>query len=233
MKQAPPEVHGRFVNLTFAFRAKCSVRYYTLLSMQTPRSLSRQHPTCRAPTVHCLLSTACCVLPTVYCVLRIAYCLLSRNAPPCRALAVLSAVCCLLSTVYRVLPTVYCLVTARLSRTDCVLCTARYPLCVVNVCGARAADVPRGGYARFGREGAGVQEAHPDVHRTHAGDDVPGGEATEYGAVPGLGESFEFVEAKLACFAWCCLVRGRGFCHGVAGGYSARLLSERWLACAQ
>lgn len=62
--------------------------------------------------------------------------------------------------------------------------------CVLNVCGALAADVRRGGHARFGREGAGVQEANPDVHRTHAGGHVPGGQATEHGAVPRLGESF-------------------------------------------
>ena len=65
--------------------------------------------------------------------------------------------------------------------------------------------MPRRGHARFDREGAGVQEAHPDVHRPHAGDDVPGSEATKHGAVPGLGESLERGRSMQPVVDWCWL----------------------------
>lgn len=149
------------------------------------------------------------------------------------------------------------LVTPHLSRTDCLLCLMcllRLPCllclmclllcliclllclicyyCVYRVycacCGADASDVPRGRHARFGREGAGVQEAHPDVHRTHAGDHVPGREATEHRAVPRLGES--------SCSAWAKLeldgLAGSGCgCHGFALGYNAVPLLEPMVSC--
>lgn len=52
------------------------------------------------------------------------------------------------------------------------------------------ADLRGGGYARLDREGAGVLEARPRVHRPHLGVNVPGGKATVHGAVPRLGELF-------------------------------------------
>lgn len=59
-----------------------------------------------------------------------------------------------------------------------------------------------GRHASLDRDGAGVHEAHPRVHRAHSGDNVPVGDKAKLGTVPRLGEtSLAFFFACYSSFA--------------------------------